>query len=299
MSKVISATAPCSFGVWYPDGSPAGTGYISFLDYTSQAGYKTIELGPVGYLPTDTAELEQELSKRNLSVCAGTICYAFDQYTCFADFKDNIDDLCKRLVAFGAKYIVTMDESDVGMYSEKKQHFTKEMYHKFFDMFKEMGAYTQSVYGIETIFHPHVKSIVETEQEIYDLMAYTGLNLCFDIGHHTLANGEARANDTTALDFLVKNKDRIVYLHFKNLDLDLFKKIKAENLDTDTAFDIGVMGKLDEGVVSYEKLKQILDDINFTGIGVIEQDVPKATPQAAFELAQHNLKYLTQIGIVG
>lgn len=298
LSKVIGATAPCSWGVWYADGTPSGTPYEIFLDQAASAGYKALELGPDGYLPTDKDVLRKELSERGLSICAGTACYAFDQYACFADFKGQVEALCERISAFGAKYLVTMDESDVGLYSEKKKDYTSETWKKYLTMFRDMGRFTKEQFGIETVYHPHIKSLIETEEEIIRMMDFTGLNLCFDIGHHAYVNGDGKHGDASALDFIRKYADRIVYLHFKNIDYDVFQKVTAENIDSDTAFDIGVMCGLEEGIVDYVELKKLLDEIGFDGIGVIEQDVPKATTQEAFDLAKRNLEYLTKIGMI-
>ena len=55
--QVTIGTAPCSWGVWWPDGTPSGTPYNVFLDQAAEAGYKALELGPVGYLPTDIGQL--------------------------------------------------------------------------------------------------------------------------------------------------------------------------------------------------------------------------------------------------
>lgn len=298
MRRVIGATAPCSWGVWYADGTPSGTPYPVFLDQAAASGYQALELGPDGYLPTDEGLLREELSKRKLDICAGTACYAFDAYQSFDDFKDRVENLCKRLNAFDAKYLVTMDESDVGLYSEKKADYSAELWTKYFTMFKEMGEFTKNQYGIETIFHPHIKSLVETEDEITRMMDFTGLNLCLDIGHHAYVNGTGLPGDTSALDFFRQHKDKVVYLHFKNIDAAVFKKVKEENIDSDTAFDIGVMGALEDGIVDYRALKNLLDEVDFRGIGVVEQDVPKATTQEAFDLAKRNLDFLRKIEMV-
>jgi len=118
--KLTIATAPCSWGVWYADGTPSGTPYPLFLDQAAASGYKALELGPAGYLPTDPAILKNELDARGLSLCAGTSCHRLDQLGSFADLRPEIDALCKTLTPFGAKDLVAMDESDVGRFSEKK-----------------------------------------------------------------------------------------------------------------------------------------------------------------------------------
>ena len=298
MGKITPATAPCSWGVWYPDGTPSGTPYPVFLDGAAQAGYEMLELGPDGYLPTDAGLLREELAARGLSICAGTACYVFEQYGSFADFRERVDALCRRLAPFNAPYLVVMDESDVGRYSEKKKDYPPALWKKYFQMFKEMGEFTRAEHGIATVFHPHIKSLVETEDEICRMMEYTGLDLCFDVGHHAYVNGDGKRGETSALDFIRRYADRIAYLHFKNVDFNVLKKVREERLDSDAAFRLNVMGLLDEGIVEYNALKDLLDQIGFAGIGVVEQDLPNATTQEAFEMAKHNLDYLKEIGMI-
>ena len=95
------ATAPCSWGVWYADGTPSKTPARLFLDQARQAGYKALELGPDGYLPEDREVLKQELSSRGLEAASGTACYRFDQYERFADFRPAVEKLCGRVASMG------------------------------------------------------------------------------------------------------------------------------------------------------------------------------------------------------
>lgn len=295
---VTIATAPCSWGVWYADGTPSGTPADLFLDQAAQAGYKALELGPDGYLPTDIGELREALSSRGLTACAGTACYKFDQYNSFEDFRAPIDALCKRLSAFDAKYLVTMDESDVGLYSEKKADISSKLWCKYFDMLLELGKYTRKEYGIETVFHPHIKTLIETEVEIVRLLSFSELNLCFDLGHHAYVNGGVLTPDVSTLDFMRHYHDKIKYLHFKNVDPVVRQRIRVEHIDADTAFDMDVMCDLKDGSISYEQVRRVLEEINFNGIGVIEQDLPRATNAQAFATAQRNLQYLRDIHII-
>ena len=67
-------TAPDSWGVWFPD-DPKQIPWQRFLDEVVEAGYKWIELGPYGYLPTVLDKLSSELEKRDLKV-SGTFLFA-------------------------------------------------------------------------------------------------------------------------------------------------------------------------------------------------------------------------------
>lgn len=298
MSKVTIATAPCSWGVWYADGTPSGTPWNVFLDQAAAAGYKALELGPDGYLPTEEAVLREELGRRGLDVCAGTCCYKFDRYASFDDFRAPVEALCKRLSAFGAKYLVAMDESDVGKYSEKKAGFAPEVWDKFLEKIRLLGAFTQNEYGVEVVYHPHIRTMIETEAEIERLMDYTGLRLCFDTGHHAYVNGDGARGETSAINFMKKYPDKIAYLHFKNVDYEIFRQVREAGLDSGTAFDRDVMCDLRDGIIDFNALRDTIDEIGFEGIGVIEQDMPRATTEQAFAAARRNLDYLREIHLI-
>lgn len=292
------ATAPCSWGVWYPDGRPSGVPWKVFLDQASRAGYKYLELGPVGYLPTDLEVLTEELDSRGFGVCAGTVCYRFDHFQSFDDFRPEIDALCARLGDLGAEYLVAMDESDVGRFGEKKETFSPALWVKWLAMIRDLAAYTRSKYGIETVFHPHVRSLIETEVEIRRLLDFCDIKLCLDTGHHTYTNGGVVPGDSRAIEFIRKYQDRIAYLHFKNVDGKVRRRVQEEHLDSDTAFDLEVMCDLRNGIVDFRELKDTLDEMGYQGIGVIEMDMPKATAAQCFAAATRNLAYLRTLGMV-
>ena len=292
------ATAPCSWGVWYTDGRPSGTPYSTFLDQASAAGYNALELGPVGYLPTDPAKLAFELEARSLSVCAGTACYALDKASSLADFRSELDKLCGLLVEFKAPYIVVMDASDIGYFGERKKYMSRESRLKNIGIVGEMAKLTLHNYGINTIFHPHIGTLFEYENEIVELIDLADVNLCFDTGHHAYSNGGFEKGDRSVLDFMLKYPERISYLHFKNVDGAIRKRVDVEGLNSSQAFDMNVMCDLEDGIIDFVELKKVLEKINYNGIAVIEQDMPRATTEQAFDTAKRNLQYLRGISIL-
>src|ERR1700738_3209593 len=48
--KLRMATAPVSWGIWFPE-DPKQMPWVRFLDEVNAAGFEYIELGPYGYLP--------------------------------------------------------------------------------------------------------------------------------------------------------------------------------------------------------------------------------------------------------
>ncbi len=58
---------------WRTSTPPAEYPYSRVLDEIAQAGYSGTELGPYGFLPTDSTKLRGELEKRSLTLCSGFI----------------------------------------------------------------------------------------------------------------------------------------------------------------------------------------------------------------------------------
>lgn len=298
MSHVTIGTAPCSWGVWWADGTPSGTPWNVFLDQAAEGGYKTLELGPDGYLPTDIGQLTEELGRRGLSVCAGTACYNFAELSSFADVRDKVDALCRRITAFGAKYLVTMDGTQMGYYGEFKKGLTEDDWKKYYAMFREMGEYTRSQHGVEVVFHQHNKTLIETEEELVRIMDDSGLKLCFDTGHYAVVNGSWQHGDRSALDFMRKYADEIPYLHFKNVNGDVRRRVIEEHLAPGDPAGQDIMCDLPDGIIDYKAFKALLDELGFAGVGIIEQDVPNCTTDEAYAKARKNLNYLQEIGLI-
>lgn len=292
--NVTIGTAPCSWGVWWADGSPSGVPYGTFLDQAAQAGYTALELGPVGYLPTDIGLLREELARRGLSVCGGTACYEFIKAHSFADVREQVDDICRRLNALDVKYLMTMDGCSMDRRTKAALGGRLE---KTYDLFGQMGRYCRDSYGIEILMHPERCSLIETEQDLVRLMD-RGLSICFDNGHYAAANGGWQRGDESSLRFVEKYIERIPYLHFKNAS----GKIRRLELEGALAPDDPrldeMMCPLEDGIIDYEAYRALLDKLNFSGVGIIEQDCPHATADEAFALASANLQYLRRIHMI-
>lgn len=292
--QITIGTAPCSWGVWWPDGTPSGTPWQTFLDQAAQAGYQALELGPVGYLPTDTGRLRQELAQRNLSVCGGTACYDFLHAASFADIRPQVDTLCRRLGDFSVSWLMTMDGASI---SREEKCKLGEQQKKTYDLFGEMGHYCREEYGVTVLMHPERCSLIETREELIQLID-RDLSICFDNGHYTAANGGWRPNDASALDFLRTYHAQIPYLHFKNVSGPVRRAELEGRLAPDDPRLNDIMCDLEEGIINYKDYRDLLDGINFTGVGIIEQDCPHATTEQAFEKAKKNLNYLQNLGLV-
>src|SRR6478735_11785156 len=78
LAKLSLGTAPDSWGVWFPRDDHQ-VGWQQYLDDVQNAGYVWTELGPQGFMPQDPQQLRDELDRRGLKVCGGTVFAALHQ----------------------------------------------------------------------------------------------------------------------------------------------------------------------------------------------------------------------------
>jgi inosose dehydratase len=100
--------APCSWGVEFAD-DPRNPTWQRVLDDCKAAGYSGIELGPIGFMPEDPAELGDGLAARGLNLIGGVVFRPFHDATKWTDVMDAATRTCRALVAHGARHLVLID----------------------------------------------------------------------------------------------------------------------------------------------------------------------------------------------
>ena len=295
--EITIATCPCSWGVFYADGGASGVQADQFLREASLAGYKQIELGPEGYLPTATEILKEALGKVSLEVCAGTSTIEFltrSEEECI----QSVIPLAKRLNELEVRDMVVMDGS---LWTDSPLPKTEWTQEQISSIYAKISAVNRGLndMNIRMVFHPHCDSAVETLDEIERLLEIDGLMLCFDTGHHVLVNGTPEKGDRTAIDFIRENADRIPYLHFKNPDGTVLAQARREGWTGLYALSHNVMCDLEDGIIDFEVLRDTLRQTGFRGTAVIEQDMYGKSGTYAYESAKRNLEYLKRIGMIG
>src|SRR3982751_6732277 len=91
LSNLRLGTAPDSWGVWFAS-DPHQVTWDVYLDEIARVGYVYTELGPQGYMPQDPHQLNDELARRGLTVCGGTV---------FAGLHKGADALDQAKADFG------------------------------------------------------------------------------------------------------------------------------------------------------------------------------------------------------
>ncbi len=288
-------TAPDSWGVWFPD-DPRQVPWRQFLDEAAQAGYAWIELGPYGYLPTDPAELEDELGKRGLRLSGGTVFAGLHRG---ADALKQAIEECRTearlLTALGARHLVLLPEGYTDLDGNVTQPVDLEpgQWRDLTRGMDELGKIISEEYDVDLVFHPHADSHVGTQPEVERFLADTDadiVNLCLDTGHISYCHG-----DNLAL--IQRYPERVAYVHLKQVDPDVLKQVDEQRLSFAEAVRLGAMTEPPHGVPAMEPLVEALAGLAVDLFAIVEQDLYPCDGDVPLPIATRTRQYLGQCGL--
>lgn len=288
--------APCSWGVEFAQ-DERNPNWETVLKECSDAGYKGIELGPVGYMPEDPEILTAALQKHQLELIGGVVFRPFHDPDQWEDVLDGAHRTCKALVAHGASHFVLIDSISprraptAGRAAEAEQMSQTE-----WDAYKERIVTVAKIgaeeYGLIPEIHPHAGGFMDFEPEVERLLAEVDaslLKVCIDTGHCTYAGFDPVA-------FMQRHMHRITYVHFKSTD----PAIKAQAIANRTGFydacGQGIFCNLADGEVDFHAVKKLLENSGYSGWCTIEQDCDPNLQPDTFGDAKSNREYLESIG---
>jgi inosose dehydratase len=288
--------APCSWGVEFAD-DPRNPDWKTVLKECAWAGYKGIELGPVGFMPDDPEILSDALAQNDLELIGGVVFRAFHDPAQWEDVQDGAVRTCKSLVAHGAKHLVLIDSISerraptAGRAVEAEQMSAAE-WSAYTDRIYTIAKIGAEEYGLTVGIHAHAAGFMDFEPELEKLLDEVDesiLKICFDTGHHSYAGFDPVA-------FMKRYMDRITYVHFKDID----PKVKAAAIANRTGFyeacGQGMFCNLGEGDVDFPAVRQLLLDNGFEGWCTVEQDCDPTLDVSPIDDARANRQYLESIG---
>ena len=288
--------APCSWGIEFAS-DPAYPTWQSVLSQCAGAGYKGIELGPIGYMPEDPAILRDELAKNDLSIIGGVVFRPFHDADKWDEVLDASKRTCEALVAHGAEHLVLIDSISprraptAGRAGEAEQMDMAEWI-AFRDRIATIAKMGAEDYGLTVGMHAHAGGFIDFEPELERLLDEVDeniLKICFDTGHHSYAGYDPVA-------FMKRHIDRISYMHFKDIDPAVKARVVANRTDFYKACGQGIFCNLGQGDVDFPAVRQVLLDAGFAGWCTVEQDCDPSMPGTPLEDAESNRKYLESIG---
>jgi len=295
--KIKIGNAPCSWGV-IENVAGERSGYIKVLDEIAATGYEGTELGDWGFMPTDPKALKDELSQRDL-LLTGSWCNTYLTHP--SRYEESLSNCMRaasqlRLVGIENAYINLGDEcyeveqrtKNAGR-ATSDMMFSSELRKNFASNANRLKEHVEGETGVQVLFHHHIGTWIETNEEIDFLMHETNLGLCFDSGHCFFGCGDP-------LTYLKKYYDRVGAVHFKDCSAKVADKSRKEKFDAFQSLENGIFPELGKGNVDFQSLGKYLTDSDYSGWIIVEQDVIPGMGSPK-ESAQRNREFITQLGL--
>jgi inosose dehydratase len=278
------------------------------LDEAAQAGYKGIELGPYSYMPLDAGLVGQALERRGLSIIAGTI---FDDLVARSNLPNLLrqtDEICalvtqlprvpqERGQHFPTPYLVVMDwghdERDYAAgHADAAPRLPQADWDRMMAHIEAIAELAWGRHGMRTVIHPHAGGCIEFADEIRQVIAdipYETAGLCLDTGHLFYSGMDP-------VEWLRANASRLDYIHFKDIDLDVYRRIMGERIRFFDACAQGVMCPIGKGVIDYPAIHRLLEEIDYHGYITIEQERDPRNAGGSLADVKQSLDYLKSVG---
>jgi inosose dehydratase len=291
-------SCPDSWGVWFAD-DPQQTPWGRFLDELAAAGYTWLELGPYGYLPTDPAQLGDEVAKRGLTVAAGTIASASQLYNphAFDDILGATRDVARLTAALGAKHVVFVPvpgyrDDKTGAYLRAAELDPAE-WKTMVSSVNTLGQVVKEEFGLSLQFHPHADYHVETQAQTERFLDDTDpafVNLCLDTGHLAYRRADVPA-------IIRKYPDRIGYVHIKQMDPEIVARAEREDLAFGQAVAMGASCEPPKGLPDVPSVIEALAELDADLFVVVEQDMYPVDFDVPLPIATRTRSYLNSRGL--
>jgi inosose dehydratase len=294
LSNISLGSCPDSWGVWFAD-DPHQTPWPRFLDELAAAGYKWLELGPHGYLPTDPVQLRDELGQRGLSVSGAGVFGALYQPDRWESDLADAKRVSSLVQAMGAHYLVYLPEGYRDM--DGNLTYTSELdagdWRRMVTRMDEVGKIVKEEYGVSLVFHPHADSHVGRQDQVERLLADTDpstVSLCLDTGHIAYCGGDNMA-------LIDRFAERIGYVHLKAADPEILLQVGAEGLGFAEAVRRGVMCEPPKGIPAMEPVLAALGRLDADFFAIVEQDMYPCDAGAPLPIATRTCSYFGRLGL--
>lgn len=260
-------TAPISWGVCEVPGWGAQLPPERVLDEMADLGFSATELGSLGYFPTEPNALEELLSSRNLSLIGGFVPLVLHDAERLDATWTSAREAAELLAGGGGEFFITSpisapdDWANPGISADEQSCLAASL--------QALDGLVAE-YGLTQTMHPHLGTMVETEDEIRHVLDNTDISLCVDTGHFTLGGFDP-------LQAVTEHRDRVGLVHLKDVDPAVGARFRSRELSLMEAVQAGMFPPLGRGDVAIDQIVTTLESSGYQSWYVIEQDTALTT----------------------
>jgi sugar phosphate isomerase/epimerase len=255
------AGAPISWGVCEVPGWGYQLGPDRVLAEMREVGLTATELGPDGFLPSQPDAMTRVLSDHDLRAVGGFTPLLL--HVAAHDPVPEVERLLQGYDASGADVLVLSAVTGGEGYDRRPVLDDDEWMVLLTNLDRLAELARQR--GVRAVLHPHVGTMIETGEEVRQVLDGSWISLCLDTGHLLIGG-------TDPARLAGQAPDRIAHVHFKDVDARLARRVQDGRLTYTQGVRDGMYRPLGSGDVDVPAIVGSLRAHGYGGWYVLEQD---------------------------
>jgi inosose dehydratase len=255
------AGAPISWGVCEVPGWGYQLGPDRVLKEMREVGLLATELGPEGFLPSEPKAMANVLSGHGLQAVGGFTPLLL--HVASHDPVPEVERILDGYIASGAQVLVLSAVTGSAGYDARPE--LDEAGWKRLLSNLDRIAKLAADQGVRAVLHPHVGTMIETANEVQQVLDGSSISLCLDTGH-LLIGGMDPA------ELARQAPDRIAHLHLKDVDSTIATRVQSGQLTYSEAVKHGMYRPLGQGDVDVPAIVGHVRAHGYNGWYTLEQD---------------------------
>jgi inosose dehydratase len=255
------AGAPISWGVCEVPGWGYQLGPDQVLAEMREVGLTATEFGPDGFLPTQPDAMTRVLDHHGLQAIGGFTPLLL--HVAAHDPVPAVERLLQGYDASAAEVLVLSAVTGAEGYDSRPVLDDDEWMVLLSNLDRLAELARQR--GLRAVLHPHVGTMIETGEEVRQVLDGSWISLCLDTGHLLIGG-------TDPAELARQAPERIAHIHFKDVDARLARRVQDGRLTYTQGVREGMYRPLGSGDVDVPAIVGSLRARGYDGWYVLGQD---------------------------
>jgi inosose dehydratase len=256
------AGAPITWGICEVPGWGLQLPARRVLSDMHSLGLRATEAGAAGFLPADGHELERVLSELDLRLVGGFVPVVLHERALREPSLARARAEAVRFAAAGGSVLVSAVVVDDAW--SPRMPLARDDWRRIFDGLERLDEICAE-HGIAHVLHPHVGTLVETDDDVARVVDGSVVSLCVDTGHLEIGRVDSVA--------LIRDAPRRVgHVHLKDVRENVATELRGDRVSLLEATRRGLFVPLGDGDAPVAEVVRALDAGGYDGWYVLEQD---------------------------
>lgn len=256
------AGAPISWGACEVPGWGLMPDPETVLSEMAALGLAGTELGAPGFLPDDPEAIRIQLDRHGLRFVGG--------FTPLVLHEPDLDVTAARQ-ALSLLARAGGDVAVIAAVQDAAWSPPRPLTHTGWEHLAANAHAVQALageYGLTFALHPHVGTVIETDDQVQRALELTDVGWCLDTGHLMIGG-------TDPAEFARHHGERVTHVHLKDIDAGVAAALMAGRMSLVQATQAGLFVPLGSGAAGGGRMTETLQALNehgYDGWLVLEQD---------------------------